>query len=94
MGVLQFSASFGIVVSVLGSYFSGMGLNPSRSTEKVVSRGWFTSECFICDMAFYDLFVLNSIILHTSMISNILPVAFAEFTNDSTKHGITHSLDV
>ena len=38
-----------------------MGSNPGRSTEKVVSGGWFTSESFICGVAFYDLFVHSTV---------------------------------
>ena len=44
---------------------SGMGLNPCKSSKKVVSWGWFTSECYICDMGFYDLFV------HSNTVNSI-----------------------
>ena len=34
---------------------------PDSQLIKVVSGGWYTCDCFICDVAFYDLFVHSAI---------------------------------
>ena len=50
---------------------------PAGQANKVVSGGWFTSECFICGVAFYDLFVhsilkFSAIVFCTSLLCTAL----------------------